>query len=80
MIAAEPVAAVILESGSPGGHPETRVSATGCPGIAASSPVLILRNETGPLATAAVADLQSHDYESAAGFGKCGTRLRALSG
>jgi len=42
----------------PGDDPETRASATGCPGVAASSPILRLLfgagSRAGPLATAAV--------------------------
>jgi len=32
---------VILEGELPGGEPRERVSATGCPGVAASSPILL---------------------------------------
>jgi len=51
MIAAEPEAAAIRERIAEGEkHPETCESATGCPGFAASSPVLLL-GAGRPLAT-----------------------------
>lgn len=46
MIAAEPAAAVILESELPGGTQKTRASATGCPGVAASSPTVLFGART----------------------------------
>ncbi len=65
---------MILESESPGGKlPETRDSATGCPGVAASSPALLLRQGRAAR-TAAVQGSRSHDRESTTGFSTCSAR------
>lgn len=62
---------MILESESPRGKlPETRDSATGCPGVAASFPILLLRQGRAAR-TAAVQGSRSHDRESTTGFSTC---------
>jgi len=79
MIAVLPAAAGGSRGWTAGGHPDTRVSATGCPGIAASSP-LALREQDGSLVAAAVADARfARSRGSATGFGKSGARYSPRS-
>ena len=69
MIAAGPVVAGSSRKRNYRGEklPETRARATGCPGVAASSPFCSSEQER-PLAIAVVADVRSQDCKSATGF------------
>jgi hypothetical protein len=65
---------VILEGELPGGTQKTRAGATGCPGVAASSPILLLGADRAAGQPRGLSIRDREVTNPRTGFGKCGTR------